>query len=38
MKTILIIVAIFMLSVTVNAQEFEFVTSTINYGKIIKGS
>ncbi len=38
MKTILSFVAIFFLTLTVNAQEFKFEKETIDYGKIAQGS
>lgn len=38
MKTLLSFVAICLLSLSVNAQEFKFETETIDYGKIAYGS
>lgn len=38
MKTILVSIAILFVVITVNAQEFEFKTETIDFGKITKGS
>ena len=38
MKTLLSFVAICLLSLSVNAQEFKFETETIDYGKIALGS
>ncbi|CAL2104251.1 conserved exported protein of unknown function likely involved in colony spreading and cell motility [Tenacibaculum sp. 190130A14a] len=38
MKTLLSFVAICLLSLSVNAQEFKFVTETIDYGKVAYGS
>lgn len=38
MKTLLSFVAICLLSLSINAQEFKFETETIDYGKIAYGS
>ena len=38
MKTLLSFVAICLLSLSINAQEFKFETETIDYGKIALGS
>jgi len=38
MKAILSFVALFLLALTVNAQEFKFESETIDYGKIEQGS
>mgnify|MGYP000412743062 CR=1 FL=1 len=38
MKKILSLIAIFVFTLTANAQEFKFETETINYGKVAVGS
>ncbi|MEX6626795.1 DUF1573 domain-containing protein [Tenacibaculum pacificus] len=38
MKTILTLSAVFLMALSVNAQEFKFVTESIDYGKITQGS
>ncbi|WP_214985407.1 DUF1573 domain-containing protein [Tenacibaculum dicentrarchi] len=38
MKIILTLSAVFLMALSVNAQEFKFVTESIDYGKITQGS